>query len=193
MVLRPASSLISEWSDVIIPLQVFPFNDLRSPFSRDTSPLHHHNSSSNLRQSNLINSRMPSMASGFGQVPPYGAPPGFNPMAAGGFGASSEYSPPLYPPQFPGLGPRLSMMSGGGPPSLFGGANSMLSGFPDMSAPAPGGGLHDPRMSAFSLATTANPFASAAPSESTNPTDEEVLDELRHYLSSQDLMNVTKK
>lgn len=48
-------------------------------------------------------------------------------------------------------------------------------------------------MSAFSLATTANPFASAAPSESTNPTDEEVLDELRHYLSSQDLMNVTKK
>ena len=48
-----------------------------------------------------------------------------------------------------------------------------------------GGGVHNPRMSTFSLATTANPFASNPPSDSTDPSDEEVLSELRHYLSSQ--------
>ena len=64
-----------------------------------------------------------------------------------------------------------------------------------------GGGLMQPPsmaelqqrpMSTFSLATTANPFAST-PSQSTDPTDEELLQVLRIYLSTQDLMTVTKK
>ena len=64
-----------------------------------------------------------------------------------------------------------------------------------------GGGLMQPPsmaelqqrpMSNFSLATTVNPFASA-PSQSTDPTDEELLQVLRIYLSTQDLMTVTKK
>ena len=64
-----------------------------------------------------------------------------------------------------------------------------------------GGGLMQPPsmaelqqrpMSTFSLATTANPFANM-PSQSTDPTDEELLQVLRIYLSTQDLMTVTKK
>jgi len=47
------------------------------------------------------------------------------------------------------------------------------------------------RMSTFSMATHLNPFTS--PSASTDPTDEELLEVLRHYLATQDLMTVTKK
>jgi len=47
-------------------------------------------------------------------------------------------------------------------------------------------------MSTFSFATTANPFASG-PSLNPNPTDEELFTALRNYLSTQDLMSVTKK
>jgi len=47
-------------------------------------------------------------------------------------------------------------------------------------------------MSTFSMATTVNPFASG-PSQSTNPTDDELRNALRLYLSTQDLMTVTKK
>ncbi|KAG9108473.1 hypothetical protein FRC07_007552 [Ceratobasidium sp. 392] len=47
-------------------------------------------------------------------------------------------------------------------------------------------------MSTFSMATTVNPLG-GGPSQSTNPTDEELLAVLRHYLASQDLFTVTKK
>ncbi len=49
------------------------------------------------------------------------------------------------------------------------------------------------RMSTYSLATTANPLGNAAPpapSENSNPSDEEVTGILRRYLTSQDLMSV---
>lgn len=46
-------------------------------------------------------------------------------------------------------------------------------------------GMNNHRMSSFSLATTANLFATSAPSDSTDPSDEEILAELRHYLSTQ--------
>jgi chitin synthase len=42
------------------------------------------------------------------------------------------------------------------------------------------------------MATTVNPLG-GGPSQSTNPTDEELLAVLRHYLASQDLFTVTKK
>lgn len=51
--------------------------------------------------------------------------------------------------------------------------------------------MAQPRMSTFSLATSVNPFA--GPSNSTDPTDEELTQALRNYLSTQDLMTVTKK
>ncbi|KAF8748537.1 DEK C terminal domain [Rhizoctonia solani] len=47
-------------------------------------------------------------------------------------------------------------------------------------------------MSTFSMATTVNPLA-GGPSQSTNPSDEELLTVLKHYLASQDLFSVTKK
>ena len=61
------------------------------------------------------------------------------------------------------------------------------------------GGLQPPSMpvamqrpiSTFSLATTANLFA--GPSLDPNPTDEDLFRALRNYLSTQDLMTVTKK
>ena len=49
-----------------------------------------------------------------------------------------------------------------------------------------------PRMSTFSMATNLNPFAGET-DPNPNPTDDEIAAVLRGYLSSQDLMTVTKK
>jgi chitin synthase len=48
-------------------------------------------------------------------------------------------------------------------------------------------------MSTFSMATSVNPFATPSPSMNPNPSDEELVSALRQYLSTQDLMTVTKK
>lgn len=93
-------------------------------------------------------------------------------------------------------GPRNTMMSfnqnpfGGG---MAPGMGNMSSGQSIAGGPPPsmGGGMAQPRMSTFSLATSVNPFA--GPSNSTDPTDEELTQALRNYLSTQDLMTVTKK
>lgn len=82
---------------------------------------------------------------------------------------------------------NLNMFGGGGGMGMPGG--SPPSAFPGMMG---GPGSQRP-MSTFSLATTVNPFAGGQPSQSTNPTDEELLSVLRYYLSTQDLMTVTKK
>ena len=84
-------------------------------------------------------------------------------------------------------GPRNTVMSnmnmlGGGGSGSFNGAPP--SAMPNMT-------MGQQRMSTFSMATSVNPFAS--PSQSTDPTEEELLGVLRHYLSTQDLMTVTKK
>ena len=53
--------------------------------------------------------------------------------------------------------------------------------------------MPNPRMSTFSLATTANPLQTSAPlepSEDPSPEDGEVLSVLRRYLAQQDLMSV---
>ena len=75
--------------------------------------------------------------------------------------------------------------------NMFGGSmsGSQSGAFAPPSAPALTGGQRP--LSTFSLATTANPYASQ--SNSTDPTDEELFNALRHYLSTQDLMTVTKK
>lgn len=46
-------------------------------------------------------------------------------------------------------------------------------------------------MSTFSMATSVNPFA--GPSMNPDPTDDDLFSALRNYLSTQDLMTVTKK
>ena len=83
----------------------------------------------------------------------------------------------FYPPQqgmHPGMGaPRNTVMS-----NLAGMAS---------------GGMPNPRMSTFSLATTANPLQNSVPlepSDDPSPEDGEVLSVLRRYLAQQDLMSV---
>ena len=84
-------------------------------------------------------------------------------------------------------GPRNTVMTS--PNMLGGGGSGSFSGAPPSAMPNMN--LGQQRMSTFSMATSVNPFA--GPSQSTDPTDEELLGVLRHYLSTQDLMSVTKK
>lgn len=55
----------------------------------------------------------------------------------------------------------------------------------------PSVGMGQRPLSTFSLATSVNPFA--GPSQNPDPSDEELFQALRNYLSTQDLMTVTKK
>ena len=73
--------------------------------------------------------------------------------------------------------------------NMFGGGD--IHGSQGGFAPPMAPGMQRP-MSTFSLATTVNPFA-GGPSMNTDPTDEELITALRAYLSTQDLMTVTKK
>ena len=83
--------------------------------------------------------------------------------------------------------PSASMMSG---MNMFGGSNhgSQYGAVPP-SMPILGQGQRP--MSTFSMATTANPFA--GPSMNPSPSDDDLFNALRGYLSTQDLMTVTKK
>jgi chitin synthase len=89
----------------------------------------------------------------------------------------------------PMVAPQGVMMPGS---NMFGGP--MVGGLsPSQSAVGtlpPSAGVNRP-MSTFSLATTVNPFA--GPSQNPDPSDEELFQALRNYLSTQDLMTVTKK
>ncbi|CAK5267523.1 unnamed protein product [Mycena citricolor] len=88
--------------------------------------------------------------------------------------------------------------------SMYGMMPPMMTGMPMYSTPslngsqifAPpvmpaAGGIPRP-MSTLSMATTANLFASG-PSQNPNPSDDDLFNALRNYLSTQDLMTVTKK
>ena len=55
----------------------------------------------------------------------------------------------------------------------------------------PSAGVNQRLLSTFSLATSVNPFA--GPSQNPDPSDEELFQALQNYLSTQDLMTVTKK
>ena len=91
--------------------------------------------------------------------------------------------------------PRATMMTMGPggmnmSMSMFSGSGSQTGGF-GLTPPAPIGGSGNQRMSTLSMATSVNAFA--GPSLNPNPTDDEVFNALRTYLSTQDLMTVTKK
>jgi chitin synthase len=118
-----------------------------------------------------------------------------------GFGyAGSAYGGSGYGAVGPAV-PRNSVMTNlnmfGGAP--VGGSMGMTGmGFGSMgsgtghSVSGGGFGIQQRPMSTFSMATSINPFMNA-PSQNANPTDEELLNVLKIYLSTQDLMTVTKK
>ncbi|KAF8474554.1 chitin synthase-domain-containing protein [Gautieria morchelliformis] len=171
-------------------------------FYRDTNVTFNNSSNQNLR----LGPNQPSNVSisQYGGAPPalpqqqFGTPQmPFLPMGAGsGSVHGSEYG------GVPQMGfPNTASMYGMGMPmdprntvmsnfNMFGGGGSgSFSGAPPSAMPNMNMGQQ--RMSTFSMATSFSPFAS--PSQSTDPTDEELLGVLRHYLSTQDLMTVTKK
>lgn len=129
----------------------------------------------------------------------------------------SDYGSPVQAPLMPPMGylspqmgitaPRNSVMSNlagmAGPdprpemPNRVSSYSSFIQPMPDYGSvanlPYPG---HPNRMSTWSLATMANPFQppgrGPAPQvdNSFSPSDEVILDKLRHYMRSQDLMTV---
>jgi chitin synthase len=150
-------------------------------------------SHSNLSQQSLPRAPLPMSQHGAPQLPsmPF--------TANAGSYAGSDYG---HAPQLPmppmGLapmaslygmpsGPRNTVMSG---MNLYVGSGASQSGSmqggPTMAMALPGR-----PMSTFSLATTAGP--PAGPSLNPNPSDDELFNALRNYLSTQDLMTVTKK
>ncbi|TFK33275.1 glycosyltransferase family 2 protein [Crucibulum laeve] len=170
-------------------------------YYRDTNLTNNNNSNPNLRLggSQLSHSNI-SMHGGQPPMSQFSAPQlPFMPFGGGpGSVVGSDYNNmPMMAPQMgyqhtgsvygmmnPAAGvPRNTMMpmyTGGS----FGGSQSGgFGGVPPSIPPQ--------RMSTFSMATTVNPFA--GPSTSINPTDDELFNALRNYLSTQDLMTVTKK
>ncbi|KAI0337964.1 glycosyltransferase family 2 protein [Trametopsis cervina] len=99
-------------------------------------------------------------------------------------GTGSMYG--MMPPMMPPMAPRNTVMTN---LNMFGGdATGSQLGFAPPMAP----GLHEQRpMSTFSMATSVNMFA--GPSNDPNPSDDDLFNALRNYLSTQDLMTVTKK
>ncbi|KAJ3528406.1 hypothetical protein NM688_g8003 [Phlebia brevispora] len=71
--------------------------------------------------------------------------------------------------------------------NFTGDVNGSQGGFAPPVAP----GMQNRPISTFSMATSVNPFA--GPSMNPDPTDDELTTALRNYLSTQDLMTVTKK
>ncbi|KAF8589601.1 glycosyltransferase family 2 protein [Ramaria rubella] len=176
-------------------------------FYRDTNLTFNNSSNPNLRLAPNQPSSVSMSQHGAPALPPqhFGTPqlPQMPFMPVGGgpgsIAGGSEFGgmPPMGYPTTPSMygvgmaaGPRNTVMSnlnmfGSG----MGGGSGSFNGAPPSAMPNMGMGQQ--RMSTFSMATSVNPFA--GPSMSTDPTDEELLGVLRHYLSTQDLMTVTKK
>ncbi|KAF5369698.1 hypothetical protein D9615_010145 [Tricholomella constricta] len=167
-------------------------------YYRDTNLTYNNNSNPNLRlggsqlsHSNVSHSQPMAPQFSAPQLPfmPFGGGPGS--VAGSDYGQMPMAMPQMYQntgSMYGMMGPGMAMnpmMS-----NMFtGSVNGSQSGFAPPAAPGLGGGQRP--VSSFSLATTANLFA--GPSTSTNPSDDELFTALRHYLSTQDLMTVTKK
>ncbi|KAG8786852.1 hypothetical protein FRC12_016164 [Ceratobasidium sp. 428] len=112
---------------------------------------------------------------------------GMNPYMMGSMGSMGMVNNPYAASTMGGV-PRNSVMTN---LNMFGGSgDGHATGNSGLGAEF--GALGGRPMSTFSMATTVNPLG-GGPSQSTNPTDEELLAVLRHYLASQDLFTVTKK
>ncbi|KZT06449.1 glycosyltransferase family 2 protein [Laetiporus sulphureus 93-53] len=159
-------------------------------YYRDTNPLGHKSSNPSFRQSqsNL------SQYAGQPVMSQYSLPQ--MPLRPGSV-AGSDFRYPSMPASMPyqhtgsmygamPMAPRNTVMTN---LNMFGGDGDM-SGSQSGFAPPTMSMAHRP-MSTFSLATSVNPFA--GPSLNPNPNDDELFNALRTYLSTQDLMTVTKK
>ena len=169
-------------------------------YYRDTNAMNKSASRSQISHSNQSIHQQPQPAmsqygAGFPALPMMP----FQHTGFGGSAAGSEYggmAPPMQMPmQMQGTGsmygmmPPGAMMSGFAPPMFPAASNHSATG--SMGGPFQGAAAGNRPMSTLSFATNVNPFA--APSDSENPTDEELVQALRNYLSTQDLMTVTKK
>jgi chitin synthase len=169
-------------------------------YYRDTNAMSNRNLRNKSSYSNISQNAGQASMSQYGvpQLPqmPFGG--GFNGSAAG-----SDYGGPIPVPALPyqNTGSIYGMPSMVGVPQstmmpglhMFGGpiAGGLSPSQSVVGAPVPSAGMHQRPLSTFSLATTVNPFA--GPSQNPEPTDEELFQALRNYLSTQDLMTVTKK
>lgn len=187
-------------------------------YYRDTNLTYNNNSNPNLRlgprsqashsnlshQSGLLPGQtMSQFGAGGGIMPPQlpfmpfgaGGPPSLPGSDYGGMAAMSMM--PTLGYQGTGsmhgmpMGMNMGMMGGGGGGgSVHGSQVGGYGGAPQQMNPFAGSAMQRPT-STFSFATSVNPFA--GPNMSENPTDEELFQALRNYLSTQDLMSVTKK
>ncbi|CAE6439835.1 unnamed protein product, partial [Rhizoctonia solani] len=118
---------------------------------------------------------------------------GMNPYMMGSIGSMGMVNNPYAASTMGGGVPRNSVMTN---MNMFGGGlEAQQTGNTGLGLGLGGGtgtGTGGRPMSTFSMATSVNPLA-GGPSQSTNPTDEELLAVLKHYLASQDLFSVTKK
>ena len=170
-------------------------------YYRDTNVMSNHNLRNKSSYSNISqNAGQPTMSQyGVPQLPPMPLGGGFNGSAPG-----SDYGGvmpmPILPYQntgsiygMPSGAPPGMMMSGlnmfGGP--IAGGLSPSQSAVGALPPSLPSAGVDQRPLSTFSFATSVNPFA--GPSQNPEPTDEELFQALRNYLSTQDLMAVTKK
>ncbi|KAH8092468.1 chitin synthase [Cristinia sonorae] len=140
----------------------------------------------------LYNAGQPAMSQyGLPQLPfmPFGGGPGS--VAGSDYGGQMVFPPQAMSMGYQHTGSMYGMMPQAprntmAPNLNMFGADGSQSGF----APPPPIGDTRP-MSTFSLATSVNPFA--GPSMNPDPTDDDLVNALRNYLSTQDLMTVTKK
>lgn len=171
-------------------------------YYRDTNLTYNNQSNPNLR----MPSQPPSISSHYGapqqHMPSqFGSQPQlpFLPFGGGpGSAAGSDYGGqmPMMPPMgYQNTGSVYGMPMGGPRNTMFGGMDmgggSQAGGFGGVPPSGSMMGMQQRPMSTFSMATTANLFA--GPSMNANPSDEELFTALRNYLSTQDLMTVTKK
>ncbi|THH06648.1 hypothetical protein EW145_g3945 [Phellinidium pouzarii] len=161
-------------------------------YYRDTNVTYNNSSNPNLRLPNKQSMSNLSHHTGHGSMtggpPQIGTIP-FVPFSGGpGSHAGSDYGGNHF---MPPMGPPLGFAN---PASMYGmgmmNSGSQIGGF-GMAPPMAPMGMQQRPMSSFSLATTMNPFA--GPNMNENPTDTELFNALRAYLSTQDLMTVTKK
>ncbi|KAJ7233069.1 glycosyltransferase family 2 protein [Mycena rebaudengoi] len=164
-------------------------------YYRDTNLTFNNTSNANLRLGSQQSLSNLSQRGQMPQQPQFGAPQlPFMPFGGGpGSVTGSDHG---QMPMMPAMGyQNTGSMYGMMPPmmnnmNMFGGGsfNGSQGGFAPPVMPA--AGMARP-MSTLSLATTANMFS--GPSQNPNPSDDELFTALRNYLSTQDLMTVTKK
>jgi chitin synthase len=175
------------------------YRDTNVTYNNSSNPnlrLRSQHSHSNLSHDNTSRQQQPPMSQyGLPQLPfmPFSGGPG---SAAGSDYGHGPMTAAMQQMGYPQTGsvygmmasaPRNTMMS----TNMFGGGGGSQSGGLGGVQPSLALGAQQRPMSTLSYATTVGPLA--GPSLNPNPSDDEVFNALRNYLSTQDLMTVTKK